>query len=200
MLRPHRSDAEGLEVIGTTFAENGFEDLGLDAISLDVWDQYLIGPFTITAVPAVDGLGDPQVSWVIEGGGRRILHAGDTIFHGSWWTIAMRCGPIDVAFLPVNGAVVDLPHRQPPHALACSMEPVQAASAAAVLQARLAVPIHYDTIHSPPTYAQVRSPAARFEAAAGELEVAARTVAIGDTVELPAALPAEIAHSSEARR
>ena len=54
------------------------------------WETEEIGPFTITAVPAVDGFGDPQVSWVIAAAGRRILHAGDTLFHGSWWLIAGR--------------------------------------------------------------------------------------------------------------
>ena len=73
-----------------------------------------VGPFTITALPAVDGLGDPQVSWLVEAGGRRVLHLGDTIFHGYWWRMARRHGPFDVVFAPINGAVVDFPHLQPP--------------------------------------------------------------------------------------
>ena len=87
-------------------------------------------------MPAVDGFGHPQLSWVVEADGTRIIHAGDTLFHGGWWLIAMRCGPIDVAFLPVNGAVADLPDRQPPSPLMACMDPRQAATAAALMRAR----------------------------------------------------------------
>jgi L-ascorbate metabolism protein UlaG (beta-lactamase superfamily) len=36
-----------------------------------------------------------------------------------------------------------------------AMDPRQAAEAAALLEARLAVPIHYDTLENPPLYTQV---------------------------------------------
>ncbi len=100
------------------------------------------------------------------GGGAARLHGGDTLFHGWWWRTRMRCGPIDVAFLPVNGALVDLPHRQPPSPLPIVMDPAQAASAAVILGTRAAVPIHYGAFHSPPAYAQVDDPAGAFVAAA----------------------------------
>jgi hypothetical protein len=35
------------------------------------FEPLLVGDFTVTAVPAVDGYGAPQVSWVVDGGGRR---------------------------------------------------------------------------------------------------------------------------------
>src|SRR5271170_537370 len=38
-----------------------------------LYEPLILGDFTATAVPAVDGYGDPQVSWVITGGGRRII-------------------------------------------------------------------------------------------------------------------------------
>ena len=133
-------------------------------------------------MPASDGFGDPQVSWVVEADGTRILHAGDTLFHGAWWLIAMRCGPIDIAFLPVNGAVADLPHRQPPSPLAACMDPHQAAVAATLLRARRAVPIHYGAIHSPPKYAEVDDPAGTFAAAARTAGVAAQVVPVGEAV------------------
>jgi hypothetical protein len=50
----------------------------------------LLGDFTVTAVPAVDGYGDPQLSWVVFGGSRRIIHCGDTIWHGAW-CLAVAC-------------------------------------------------------------------------------------------------------------
>src|SRR3954464_4118192 len=38
--------------------------------SIATWESLTVGPFTCTALPAVDGLGDPQVSWLAQGGGR----------------------------------------------------------------------------------------------------------------------------------
>ena len=121
---------------------------------------------------------------MIAADGRRVLHAGDTLFHGSWWLTAMRHGPFDAVFLPVNGAVVDFPNRRPKSPLPAAMDPVQAAAAAHLLGAALAVPIHYDTLHGPPVYAQVDDPAGAFVAAAQALGVATRVLAPGQTVEL----------------
>ena len=134
----------------------------------------------------MDGFGDPQVSWVVDVHGRRIFHGGDTVWHGSWWLIAMRCGPFDAAFLPANGAMCDFPHRQPPSPFVCSLDPVQAAAAAKLLGARVAVPIHYDTIHRPPVYAQADRPAEAFEAAAREAGVESRLLAPGEALAWPA--------------
>ena len=67
------------------------------------------GRSAITALPAVDGLGDPQVSWLVEAEGQRVLHLGDTIFHGYWWRMARRHGPFDLVFAPINGAGGRLP-------------------------------------------------------------------------------------------
>lgn len=96
----------------------------------------------------------------------------------------MRCGPFDAVFLPVNGAVVDLPNRQPPSPLPATMDPDQAAAAAAILEARTAVPIHYDTLHNAPIYVQVDDPAGAFERAGGRLGVDTRVMAPGDWLEL----------------
>lgn len=173
VLRPERAPGEGLDTIALAAAEAGFEAHALAQEEMRPWDGRRIGPFEVTAVPAVDGFGDPQVSWVVEGGGQRVFHGGDTTFHGHWWLIASRCGPIDVAFLPINGARCDFPHRQPPSPLPAVLDPAQAAAAASILGARKVVPIHYDGIHHPPVYAQVDDPAGTFalEAAALGVEV-----------------------------
>jgi L-ascorbate metabolism protein UlaG (beta-lactamase superfamily) len=192
LLRPEPAAPGGpLENGGLDVAERGIAERGIATRVVAPWEGVLRGPFTFTALPAVDGLGDPQMSWAIEAGGVRILHAGDTLFHGSWWRIAIALGPFDAVFLPVNGARVDFPHRQPPTSLPASMDPRQAAAAAAILRARLAVPIHYGTLHRPPLYAEVDDPAAAFLAAAREQGVAARVLETGETLELePAPAPA----------
>jgi L-ascorbate metabolism protein UlaG (beta-lactamase superfamily) len=184
LLRPPRAAGEGLETIALEVAERGIEKHGIQAGEVTLWETVRRGPFSLTAVPAVDGLGDPQVSWVIAADGQRILHAGDTLFHGSWWLIAMRHGPFDAVFLPVNGAVVDFPNRQPASPLAADMDPHQAAAAAHLLHPGVAVPIHYDALHQPPTYAQVDDPAGAFVAAAAELGVPARVLEVGEELDL----------------
>jgi L-ascorbate metabolism protein UlaG (beta-lactamase superfamily) len=184
VLRPPPADGNGLETAGVALAEQGFDELEVRTRVVEPWETVDAGPFEVTAVPAADGLGDPQVSWVIAAAGRRIIHCGDTLFHGWWWPIRMRYGPFDAAFLPVNGAVVDLPHRQPPSALPAAMDPTQAAQAAALLEARQAVPIHYDALNNPPTYAQVERPADAFTDEAARWRVPANVVAPGEPVEL----------------
>jgi L-ascorbate metabolism protein UlaG (beta-lactamase superfamily) len=183
LLRPEPAAGEGLETIALAEAEGALAELDAETHTLSPWESFDAGPFRCTAVPAADGFGDPQVSWVVEAAGRRILHGGDTLFHGSWWLTAMRAGPIDVAFLPVNGARCDFPHRQPPSPYPAVMDPEQAAVAAQLLGTELAVPIHYETIHAPPLYAEVEAPAEAFAEAAGRRGVEARIVDPGEAVE-----------------
>ena len=184
LLRPPPADGQGLETAGMAVAEAGLAELDVAVRTVDCWETVRAGAFEVTAVPAVDGFGDRQVSWVVAAGGRRILHAGDTLFHGSWWLTKMRHGPFDAVLLPVNGPRVDLPHRQPASPLPAAMDPGQAAAAAAILEARVAVPMHYDTLHSPPTYVQVDDPAGAFEEAAGKLGVDTRVMSPGEWLAL----------------
>ena len=118
----------------------------------------------------------------MEADGTRVLHAGDTTFHGSWWNIAASCGPIDVAAVPINGAMCDFPHRQPPSPFPAVMDPRQAAAACRMLGARTAVPIHYDAIHIPPYYVQVDRPVERFEQECSELGQAVAVLEPGEAL------------------
>jgi L-ascorbate metabolism protein UlaG (beta-lactamase superfamily) len=96
----------------------------------------------VTPVPAMDGVGEDQVSWIVVGGGRRIFHGGDTLWHGQWYQIARQHGPFDVVFLPING--VTLRGRlQPDSGIPTTMTPEQAVATAIVLGAKKLVPIHY---------------------------------------------------------
>lgn len=119
------------------------------------WTSVTAGPFRLTALPAVDGIGDPQVSWLIEAGGKRVLHLGDTMFHGWWWRIAERFGAPDAVLAPINGARLTFPHRRPASPLAGAMEPEQAALAAELLRAERLVPIHYGGYELPGLYEPV---------------------------------------------
>jgi L-ascorbate metabolism protein UlaG (beta-lactamase superfamily) len=134
--------------------------------AVGTWESVSVGPFEFTALPAVDGLGDPQVSWLVEAGGKRVLHLGDTIFHGAWWQMARRAGPFDVVFAPINGAVVDFPHQQPPSPLPAAMKPEQAALAAELLGATTVVPMHYGGYALEPHYRPIADARERFERAA----------------------------------
>jgi L-ascorbate metabolism protein UlaG (beta-lactamase superfamily) len=169
-------------------ANSELEQAGLRRRTVDVWERFEIGPFALTALPAVDGLGDPQVSWVVEADGQRVLHLGDTIFHGYWWRMAQRHGPFDVVLAPVNGAVVNFPHMQPPSPLAAAMEPEQAAVAGEALGAGTLVPIHYDGFAIDPWYRPIGDATARFEAAVADRAYESRVLAPGERFE-PAAVP-----------
>jgi L-ascorbate metabolism protein UlaG (beta-lactamase superfamily) len=131
------------EQLATALAERELSEAGLNRRATAQWTSVDAGPFRLTALPAVDGTGDPQVSWLIEADGKRVLHLGDTMFHGWWWRFAERFGAPDVVLAPINGARLTFPHRRPASPLPGAMDPEQAALAADLLGAELLVPIHY---------------------------------------------------------
>jgi L-ascorbate metabolism protein UlaG (beta-lactamase superfamily) len=140
------------------------------------------GEFAAFAVPAVDGLGAPQVSWVVDAGGKRLIHCGDTLWHGYWWDIARAYGPFDAALLPVNG------FRNPQGrfndtGIPMGMGPEQAAAAAQVLRARIAIPIHYG-ISGDPNYLEEAHAVARFADAAGKKGVTVKAIKPGEQLTL----------------
>ncbi len=178
----------GAENLALAQANHELDRAQLRRAAIEPWKRVAIGPFTFTALPAVDGLGDPQVSWLVEAGGRRALHLGDTTFHGCWWRIARRHGPFDVVLAPINGAVIDFPQLQPPSTLAATMEPEQAALAGELLGAGVVVPIHYGGFGIEPFYRPVEDAVGRFTAAAAGRSYEARVLEPGEELE-----PAEVA-------
>ncbi len=145
-----------------------------------LWEPQLLGDFTATPVPASDGYGDPQVSWVVSAGGRRIFHGGDTLWHGHWWRIGRHFGPFDAAFLPVNGARFGW--RKPVSGQPGVLTPDQAVAAATILGARRLVPIHYG-ITGLAEYVETDDPIGRVQRAARDTPVSVQVLAPGGWVD-----------------
>lgn len=124
----------------------------LEAVGLGLNESRQLGPFTITPVFAMDGVGDQQVSWVVEDKTHRILHGGDTMWHTQLWSIAKRFVHFDAVFLPINAPVLNFPEVSfGPVPL--TMTPLQALAATRILNADILVPIHYG-FHQPGVYEQ----------------------------------------------
>ena len=173
-----------MEELALAQADHELSAAGLDRRRVAPWESVTAGPFTLTALPAVDGVGEPQVAWLAEAGGVRVLHLGDTAFHGYWWRMARRHGPFDAVLVPVGGAVVSFPHRVPASPLPVVLDPDQAAVAAELLGARLAIPIHAEGYEVEGVYRSVPDAASRFAVAAAERGVPTRLLELGETIEL----------------
>ncbi|GAA5077632.1 L-ascorbate metabolism protein UlaG (beta-lactamase superfamily) [Thermocatellispora tengchongensis] len=147
VLHPESYGGDDHENLWTLQADAELTRWNLPRRPMAPWQTTTIGPFSIAAVPAVDALGDPQVSWAVEAGGKRVIHLGDSMFHGYWWRAAHRYGPFDAVLTPINGPTICFPHCRPPSPYPASLDAEQAAVAARLLGAKVAVPIHYDGFH-----------------------------------------------------
>jgi L-ascorbate metabolism protein UlaG (beta-lactamase superfamily) len=180
VLEPSGYGGDGLEQLGVAQADNELSAAGLPREEVAPWTSTTVGPFTLTALPAVDGAGDPQVSWLIEADGKRVLHLGDTMFHCWWWRISERFGAPDAVLAPINGARLNFAHRTPPSPLPAVMDPEQAALAAELLRAERLVPIHYDGYALAEIYEPVPDALERVVAASGRVV----TVGLGEAIEV----------------
>jgi L-ascorbate metabolism protein UlaG (beta-lactamase superfamily) len=142
-----------------------------------------IGGLRVEATPAAHGgrrhpLGGaaaPPLGFVVRGE-RAVYFAGDTdLFDGM-----ARLGPVDVALLPVAGYS---PKLGPGH-----LDPRRAAEAAALIEPRLAVPIHWGTFRAlgRPGGPWFTDPPAEFAAQVGDLApaVEVRVLSAGDSLDL----------------
>ena len=170
----------GIEQLAIAQADGELGASGLTRRAIAPWTSVTVGQFTVTALPAVDGTGDPQVSWLIEAAGKRVLHLGDTMFHGWWWRFTERFGAPDVVLAPINGARLTLPHRRPASPLPAVMEPEQAALAAHLLRAARLVPIHYGGYELTGLYEPVPDALERLRSASNRVMV----VELGEFVEI----------------
>jgi L-ascorbate metabolism protein UlaG (beta-lactamase superfamily) len=130
-------------------------------------------------IPAVDGWGTPQVSWVIDGGGVRIFHGGDSQFHADLVNIGRAYGPFDVAFLPINGASQNS-GRFVYQGIPGVMTPSQAVAAAQLLHAKVIVPIHFGG-SDPPTYIEVADPLGDLQRTAKAANIPVRVLGTGES-------------------
>lgn len=180
VLEPHGFGGNGTEQLAIVQADNELTAAGFARQPVAPWESVNAGPFQLTALPAVDGTGDPQVSWLIEAGGKRLLHLGDTMFHGWWWRISERFGPPHAVLAPINGARVRFPHRRPASPVPAAMDPEQAALAAELLRAERLVPIHYDGYDLRGLYEPVPDALERVSAASSRTA----TLQLGQIVQL----------------
>jgi L-ascorbate metabolism protein UlaG (beta-lactamase superfamily) len=171
---------EGRARMAVVQADHELTAAGLARQSAAAWTSIRAGAFTLTALPAVDGTGDPQVSWLLEAESKRVLHLGDTMWHGWWWRIRERYGSPDAVLAPINGPRLTFPHRQPASSLPGAMDPEQAALAAELLHADRLIPIHYGAYDLPGVYEPISDPRKRLNAATNR----ATLMKPGETIEV----------------
>jgi L-ascorbate metabolism protein UlaG (beta-lactamase superfamily) len=158
----------GLPVLAPAGTGEGVRRMGpARVVELEVGERTPVGAGSVLAVAADhDSRRNPlgartgALGFVAESGGRRVYFAGDTgLFDGM-----AELGPLDLALVPIWGWG---PTLGPGH-----MDPEQAARAVALLQPRVAVPIHWAT-YLPAGYTGdhplLRDPGVRFTTAVRRL-------------------------------
>jgi len=125
-----------------------FERAGLRRVlEMDWWQREEVAGIGVTFVPAEHwsrrGLNDVNASWwggyVLERGGIRVYHSGDTAWFDGFKLIGERCGAIDAAMLPI-GAYAPRWFMQRQH-----MNPEDAVRAFGALGAKRFVAMHWGT-------------------------------------------------------
>lgn len=157
---------------------------GIEAVPQELGRPRRIDLLTVTPVTSLDwrGSDSAQVAWIVEGAGKRIIHCGDTMWHGNWWQIARDHGPFDVAFLPVNGVIAKFEGYEAD--VPVTLTPEAAIEAAAALTAKAACAIHYELFNNPPAYVEQPDIVERFSRAAEKRGITAHLVSDGEKVPL----------------
>ena len=176
-----RLDDRGGRLITHRSIAPELSSIGLAVEPADLWNTQKIGQFRVTPIPAGDWRGDDQVSWIVEIDGHTYFHGGDTIWHGYWWRAAQTFGPFDLAFLPVNGVLVEFPGYTP-SGIPATLTPSEAAVATRLLNAKQLVPIHYGTFNNPPVYVEQSNIAEQLAAAAEREKVQVNWVRENDLI------------------
>jgi L-ascorbate metabolism protein UlaG (beta-lactamase superfamily) len=125
-----------------------FRRAGLPRVlEMDWWQEEQVAGIKVGFVPAEHwsrrGLFDINSTWwggyVLERGGLRVYHSGDTAWFEGFGLIGERCGPIDAAMLPI-GAYAPRWFMRRQH-----MDPADAVRAFRALGARRFVAMHWGT-------------------------------------------------------
>ena len=156
-----------------------------EVTEIDVGERIELGPVVIRATPAAHegrrlSLGShvPALGYLLEGGSR-VYFAGDTDLFAGMDEIGAS---LDLALVPVAG--------WGPRVGAGHLDPERAVRAVALLRPRIAVPIHWGTLHAPRL--RPRDPSApprEFErlVRAQVPQVEPRVLAPGESTEIPRA-------------
>jgi len=160
---------------------DGFDNL----VILPLGEVFDAGAAQFTPVFAMDGLGDQQVSWVIEDGTHRIFHGGDTIWHNQFYKIGEQYKGFDAVFLPVNGALMHF--KKPYSAIPATLTPEHAVAAAVVLGAKVLIPIHYG-FHLPGVYEEQPAVVQQLKDLTAKRDMPLSFLQPGEVFELQAAL------------
>ncbi|HEY0899609.1 MAG TPA: MBL fold metallo-hydrolase [Sphingobacteriaceae bacterium] len=147
-----------------------------------------LGDLNIIPVFALDGIGHEQVSWIVQYEKTQIFHGGDTLWHNQFWAITNQYGPMDLAFLPINGVTVNYPFIGYT-ALPASMTPNEAAVAGRILRAKFVVPMHYGMFNYPPVYTPYPEPENEFMLACDRHSQGYSFLSDGESYELDPAAP-----------
>jgi L-ascorbate metabolism protein UlaG (beta-lactamase superfamily) len=161
---------------GALLARAGFPDVD----ELLPGEAVELGELRVEATPALHGGSRRPRGPVarplgfVARGERSVYFAGDTDLFAEMADI----GPVDVALLPVAGYS---PKLGPGH-----LDATRAAEAAALIHAKVAVPIHWGTFRpiTQPRGPWFTDPPASFAAQAAELGVEVRVLAPGESLEL----------------
>lgn len=125
----------------------------VEVIFLNLDEVYTESGIIFKPVFAMDGIGDKQCSWIVEGGRIKIFHGGDTIWHNQFWRLGKENQAIDYAFLPANGVTVNFTVVGLEYSpILASMNLEQAFAAAKLLHAKKLIPIHYGLFDQEPYY------------------------------------------------
>lgn len=123
--------------------ERGFANV----TELPWWAGTIVGEITITATPAqhftARGLNDRNrghwCGWCIEGGGKRLWHAGDSGYCAVFREIGERLGPFDLSMIPI-GAYAPRWFMKPMH-----MNPQEAVQVFQDTRSQQAIAMHWGT-------------------------------------------------------
>ena len=154
-------------------------------LPIDAGARVSIGNVTIHAIPAAheflsrDESGRyPCLQYILEGGGLRIYHAGDTLRYEGMLPLLKSFGPIDAALLPINGRDGVRYRRN------CigNMTFQEAADLAGELKPRLVLPGHWDMFADNPG-----DPAAFADYLEAKYRMKCRVPVVLEEIELPTA-------------